>query len=134
VHSIEVIAPLAEETDRLYRRLAKDYPEYANIIRRNGDGYYGWAEHAPFDRIIVTCGIDHIPPPLLRQLAVGGIMVIPVGPRGRQTLLKVTKEVLADGSEILAREDVYKGKMKVRFVPLTTTSGESHSLNGSPSR
>ena len=47
---------------------------------------------APFDKIIVTCGIDHIPPPLLQQLKTGGIMVIPVGPPGAQHILKVVKE------------------------------------------
>jgi len=46
---------------------------------QNADGYYGWEEAAPFDRIMVTCGIDHIPPPLLQQLKPNGIMVIPVG-------------------------------------------------------
>ena len=57
----------------------------------NADGYYGWEEAAPFDKIIVTCGIDHIPPPLLQQLKAGGIMVIPVGPPGAQHVLKVVK-------------------------------------------
>ena len=128
VYTIEVIAALAEETDQLYTQFEKDYPEYKNIMRKNNDGYYGWPEYEPFDRIIVTCGIDHIPPPLLQQLAPGGIMVIPVGPRGRQTLLKVTKHSLRDGSEVVTREDVYKGQMKVNFVPLTTKSGKAHSL------
>ena len=52
---------------------------------RNADGYYGWEEFAPFDKIIVTCGIDHIPPPLLEQLTPHGIMVIPVEAPGRNT-------------------------------------------------
>jgi len=53
-------------------------------------------------------------------------MVIPVGPRGNQTLLKVTRKLLSSGETVVEREDVYKGAMKVRFVPLTDSSGESH--------
>ena len=59
---------------------------------KNADGYYGWEETAPFDKIIVTCGIDHVPPPLLQQLKPDGIMVIPVGPPGAQRVLKVVKK------------------------------------------
>ena len=62
---------------------------------RNADGYYGWEEKAPFDKIIVTCGIDHIPPPLLQQLKPNGIMVIPVGPPGAQHILKAVKRHVA---------------------------------------
>ncbi len=127
VYTIEIIKPLAEETDALYKKLEADYPEYRNVKRKIDDGYYGWKEYAPFDRIIVTCGIDHIPPPLIEQLAPDGIMVIPVGPRGRQTLLKVVKKLLPNGGTVVEREDVYKGKMKVRFVPFTDKGGGIHS-------
>ena len=57
--------------------IARGYSEYRAITTKNADGYYGWPEAAPFDKIIVTCGIDHIPPPLLQQLVPGGVMVIP---------------------------------------------------------
>ena len=74
------------------------------------DGYYGWAEPAPFDKIIVTCGIDHIPPPLLQQLKPNGLMVIPVGPPGAQHILKVTKRTAADGTVSVDRSDIFGGK------------------------
>jgi protein-L-isoaspartate(D-aspartate) O-methyltransferase len=122
VYTIEIVPQLAQKDDALYTKLAKDYPEYANIKRKNADGYYGWAEYAPFDRIIVTAGIDHVPPDLLSQLAPGGIMVIPIGPPSGQTILKITKKVLADGSVTFTREDIYHGK-KVIFVPFTAGQG-----------
>ena len=72
VFSIEIIKPLAERTSALYDSLiARGYGEYKAIAKKHADGYYGWEEEAPFDKIIVTCGIDHIPPPLLQQLKPG---------------------------------------------------------------
>ena len=66
--TIEIIPELAGRTRGVYDRLiGRGYREYAAINTRNGDGYYGWAGAAPFDKIIVTCGIDHIPPPLLNS-------------------------------------------------------------------
>jgi len=123
VYTIEIVPQLAQRVDAVYTKLSTDYPEYANIKRENADGYYGWAEYAPFDRIIVTTGIDHIPPDLLKQLAPGGIMVIPVGPPSGQTVLKITKEVLADGSINFKREDIFNGLRKVIFVPFTSKNG-----------
>ena len=96
--TIEIIKPLAERTRGIYDALIeRGYTEYKAITSKNADGYYGWEEAAPFDKIIVTCGIDHIPPPLLQQLKPDGIMVIPVGPPGAQHVLKVVKEHGADG-------------------------------------
>ena len=63
----------------------RGYREYGAIATQSGDGYYGWEDAGPFDKIIVTCGIDHIPPPLLQQLKPDGIMVIPVGPPAPST-------------------------------------------------
>jgi protein-L-isoaspartate(D-aspartate) O-methyltransferase len=123
VYTIEIVPQLAQRADAVYSQWTKNYPEYANIKRKNADGYYGWAEYAPFDRIIVTAGIDHVPPDLLKQLAPGGIMVIPVGPPSGQTVLKITKQVLADGSVTFVREDIYHGRRKVIFVPFTATQG-----------
>ena len=80
-------------------------------------------ETAPFDKIIVTCGIDHVPPPLLQQLKTGGLMVIPVGPPGAQRVLKVSKTQGADGSITTSREDIYGGKI-VPFVPFTKLEGD----------
>ncbi len=119
VYSIEIIPELAQRTRGVYDRfIAKGYREYADIATRSADGYYGWAEAAPFDKIIVTCGIDHIPPPLLQQLRPDGIMVIPVGPPGAQHILKVVKKTGADGATTVARSDIFGGKV-IPFVPLS---------------
>src|SRR6202041_3661583 len=104
--------------------IARGYREYADIVTRSADGYNGWEEAAPFDKIIVTCGIDHIPPPLLQQLKPNGIMVIPVGPPGAQRVLKVVKTQGADGAITVARSDIYGGKI-VPFVPFTKLEGDS---------
>jgi protein-L-isoaspartate(D-aspartate) O-methyltransferase len=120
VYSIEIIEPLAERTAETYADLAEgEFPEYGNIRTMAADGYHGWEEHAPYDGIIVTAAIDHIPPPLLQQLAVGGTMVIPVGPLGAQTLLAVTKTEDGDGNIRIEREDIYQGRRTVSFVPFT---------------
>jgi protein-L-isoaspartate(D-aspartate) O-methyltransferase len=126
VYTIEIIKPLFIETDSLYRDLEKFYPAYGSINRKLGDGYYGWEKYAPFDQIIVTCAIDHIPPPLLRQLKPGGVMVLPLGPPGRQYIMEVKKEVAEDGSIILSRRDVYNG-LRVSFIPFRDEAGSSYS-------
>ncbi len=119
VFSIEIIPPLYQRTRALYDGLiAKGYSEYAAIHTKNADGYYGWAENAPFDKVIVTCGIDHVPPPLLQQMKMDGIMVIPVGPPGAQHVLKVVKKQNADGTITAVRTDIYGGAI-VPFVPFT---------------
>jgi protein-L-isoaspartate(D-aspartate) O-methyltransferase len=119
VWTIEIIKPLAERTRGVYDGLiARGYDVYKSIHTKQADGYYGWEDAAPFDKIIVTCGIDHIPPSLLQQLKVGGVMVIPVGPPGAQHVLKVTKEPGDDGLPRIARSDIYNGKV-VPFVPFT---------------
>jgi protein-L-isoaspartate(D-aspartate) O-methyltransferase len=124
VYTIEIIKPLAERTRATYDALiAAGYNEFKSISTKNADGYYGWEEVAPFDKIIVTCGIDHVPPPLLQQLKPGGTMVIPVGPPGAQRVLKVVKTQAEDGSITVARSDIYGGKI-VPFVPFTKLEGE----------
>ena len=128
VYTIEIVKPLAEETNATYLSHTSEMPQYANIQRRIADGYYGWQEYAPFDRIIVTCGIDHIPPALIHELAPGGIMLIPIGPPSGETILKITKHVGADGRVTLAREDIYHGTAKDIFVPFTAEGGGVHSL------
>jgi len=123
VFSIEIIKPLAQRTRALYDRLiGEGYSEYRAITTRNADGYYGWKEEAPFDKVIVTCGIDHIPPPLLQQLQPKGMMVIPVGPPGAQHVLKVVKEEAADGNFTITRSDIYHGGT-LSFVPFTKLEG-----------
>jgi len=124
VWTVEIIKPLAERTRGIYDALiARGYTEYKAIQAKNADGYYGWQEAAPFDKIIVTCGIDHVPPPLLQQLKPEGTMVIPVGPPGAQRLLKIIKEKTPDGSIKVARSDIYGGRI-VPFVPFTKLDGE----------
>lgn len=124
VWTIEIIRPLAERTRAVYDGLiARGYTEFQAISAKNADGYFGWEEAAPFDKIIVTCGIDHIPPPLLQQLKAPGTMVIPVGPPGAQHILKVVKEQQEDGTLTVARTDIYKGRI-VPFVPFTKLDGD----------
>ncbi len=128
VYTIEIIKPLAERTRATYDALiARGYTEFKGVNTKNADGYYGWEEAAPFDKIIVTCGIDHIPPPLLQQLKPGGIMVIPVGPPGAQHVLKVEKIVATDATVSVKRSDIYAGKI-VPFVPFTKLDGDG--ING----
>ena len=125
VFTIEIIKPLAERTRATYDALIKDgYDEFKAISSKNADGYYGWEENAPFDKIIVTCGIDHVPPPLLQQLKDGGTMVIPVGPPGAQRVLKVVKTKAADGTITVSRSDIYNGRI-VPFVPFTKLEGDA---------
>jgi protein-L-isoaspartate(D-aspartate) O-methyltransferase len=110
VYSIEIIEALATEAQVRLERLG-----YSAIQVRHADGYFGWPEKAPFDAIIVTAAPDHIPQPLLDQLAEGGIMVIPVGPVGGfQELWRITRD---DTGEV--RSTSLGG---VRFVPLTGTA------------
>jgi len=124
VWSIEIIRPLWERTRRLYDGLIdRGYSEYKAITTKNADGYYGWEQEAPFEKIIVTCAIDHIPPPLLQQLKPNGIMVIPVGPPGAQHVLKVVKQQAAEGAFNIVRSDIYNGG-SVSFVPFTKLDGE----------
>jgi len=86
VYSVDIIGELAEGADRRLRRLG-----CANVEIRVANGYYGWPEHAPYDKIIVTAASDLIPPPLLAQLRPGGRMVIPTGIPDKQTLVLVEK-------------------------------------------
>jgi protein-L-isoaspartate(D-aspartate) O-methyltransferase len=105
VYTIEIVAPLAERAKAELAELG-----YGNVRVRTGDGYRGWPEAAPFDAIIVTAAPDHVPQPLVDQLAMGGRMVIPVGGRGLQDLRLLVRE--QDG----VREEVLYG---VLFVPMT---------------
>jgi len=88
VYTVEIIPELAERARATLDRLG-----YNRIVSKQADGYYGWPEHAPYDAIIVTCAPDHVPQPLLDQLADGGRMVIPVGPPGGyQSLWVITRQ------------------------------------------
>ena len=99
VYTIEIVAPLGEQARALLAELG-----YRNVEVRIGDGYKGWPEAAPFDAIIVTAAPDHVPQPLVDQLAPGGRMVIPVGRQhGIQDLLVITKA--ADGRTVTRNDD-----------------------------
>ena len=125
IWSVEIIKPLADRTRRLYDALIeRGYTEYQAITTKHADGYYGWEQEAPFDRIIVTCGIDHIPPPLMQQLKPNGVMMIPIGPPGAQNVLKVAKTQQPDGSITVARTDIYNGGKLVQ-VPFAKLEGET---------
>jgi protein-L-isoaspartate(D-aspartate) O-methyltransferase len=105
VYTIEILPELAKQATS---RLAK--MGYKNIVTRQGDGYNGWKEHAPFDIIIVTAADDHIPQPLIDQLAENGRLVMPIGsPSSAQQLVLATKK----------NGKIDKRKLTmVKFVPL----------------
>jgi len=105
VYSIEIIPELAAGAKETVDRLG-----YSNIQIKCGNGYLGWKEFAPYDAIIVTCAPNKIPKPLIDQLADGGRIVIPVGARFGQELVKVTKQ---QGKLVTER------LMSVMFVPMT---------------
>ncbi len=110
VYTIEILEPLAKQAERRLKSLG-----YTNIKVKCGDGYLGWKEYAPFDRIIVTCAPEDIPQPLIEQLSDGGIMVIPVG-----TLWQELK-VLRKEEDSLKITDV----VPVRFVPMIRNNKKS---------
>lgn len=107
VYTIEIIQALGERAAQTLDRLG-----YENVTVRIGDGYRGWPEYAPFDAIVVTAAPDSVPPPLLEQLAVGGRLIIPVGPEGGSQSLQVIEKAPGDA---LTTTDV----LPVIFVPLT---------------
>lgn len=104
VFTIEIVKPLAERSQKLLDSLG-----YDNITLKCGDGYAGWAEQAPFDRIIVTCAPPEIPQPLIEQLADSGRMVAPVGEFWQELVL-----IEKFGHEIRKTNII-----PVRFVPMT---------------
>jgi protein-L-isoaspartate(D-aspartate) O-methyltransferase len=112
VYTIEIIEPLAETARGRLKEL-----DYSEVKVKNADGYFGWPENAPFDRIIVTAAAGHIPPPLVQQLKPGGRMIIPVGGVYElQTLILLKK--LSDGT--IETEQT----IAVRFVPMTGEAQE----------
>lgn len=104
VYSIEIVPDLARRSKETLATLG-----YSNVHVRAGDGYRGWPEQAPFDRIIVTAAPDHVPQPLVDQLAVGGRLIIPVGDYYQQILI-LTKT---------PRGVVEEKTIDVVFVPMT---------------
>jgi protein-L-isoaspartate(D-aspartate) O-methyltransferase len=111
VFSIEYLAPLARQAERTLRSLGYG-PE--RIQLRTGDGYVGWAEEAPFQVVLVTAAPERVPRPLLDQLALGGRLVIPVGPRDEAQRLERYLRVSAGHSASSFEKTTL---MAVRFVP-----------------
>src|SRR3990172_6142428 len=117
VYTIEIVPELAEIATNRLAELG-----YAQVKVKQGDGYYGWPEYAPFEAIIVTAAPDHLPAPLVEQLTEGGRLVIPIGPPGGyQMLWKFVK----------TGEDVTAYSLGgVAFVPLTGEGVEEGSTSG----
>lgn len=105
VYTIEIVPSLGERAAETLAELG-----YGDVSVRIGDGFLGWPEQAPFDRILVACSPDAVPEPLVEQLAPDGLMVIPVGERYQQTLYRMRVE---DG--VLVRESL----RPTLFVPMT---------------
>ena len=105
VYSIEIVESLGKQAAKVLKRL-----DYDNVFTKVGDGYLGWKQHAPYDKIIVTCSPEDIPRPLVEQLKEGGLMVVPMGERHQQTLYLMEKR---NG------EMVRKALRPTLFVPMT---------------
>ncbi|CAB1073672.1 Protein-L-isoaspartate O-methyltransferase (EC [Olavius algarvensis Delta 1 endosymbiont] len=106
VYSIEIKKKLHLKSTKLLKDLG-----YGNIVTRHGDGYFGWQDAAPFDAIMITAAVNHIPPPLLKQLKDGGRLILPLGnPFSYQNLTLVTRQ----GNEFTTRQIT-----GVLFVPMT---------------
>jgi len=104
VYTVEIIAPLAERARATLLELG-----YRNVEVRTGNGYHGWPEHAPYDRIMVTAAPTEVPPALVQQLRMGGLMAIPVGSATQE--LRILRRV-STGLETI-------GTLPVIFVPMT---------------
>lgn len=114
VYTIEIVDELSRRATRALKRL-----HYDNVHTRSGDGYQGWKEAAPFDKIIVTCSPEKVPQPLIDQLREGGLMVIPVGERYRQTLYLMRKK---DGE---LKSEALRATL---FVPMTGAAEEQRQV------
>jgi protein-L-isoaspartate(D-aspartate) O-methyltransferase len=118
VYSIEIVESLGKNAERTLKNLG-----YKNVTTKVGDGYQGWAEHAPFDKIIVTCSPEEVPQPLVDQLREGGLLVVPVGERFRQTLYLMRKK---NGK--LEREAL----LPTLFVPMTGRAEDTRKVKPDP--
>jgi protein-L-isoaspartate(D-aspartate) O-methyltransferase len=110
VCTVEIIPPLGEAAAKLLKDLG-----YDNVSVRVGDGYHGWRECGPFDAVIVTAALGHVPPPLIEQLKVGGRLVMPVGPAHAAQQLTVVEK-------IAPTETRTRSVILVRFVPFTRST------------
>ena len=120
VYTIEIVEPLGHRAARTLRRL-----DYDNVHAKIGDGYQGWPEHAPFDKIIVTCSPEDVPPKLVEQLAEGGQMIVPVGERYQQNLYRLRK---------IAGQLVRETLLPTLFVPMTGAAEERRQVLPDPAK
>lgn len=118
VYSIEIVEPLGKRAARTLKRL-----KYENVFTKVGDGFQGWAEHAPFDKIIVTCSPESVPQPLVDQLREGGRLIVPLGERYQQILYLYTKQKGKLVSEALR---------PTLFVPMTGQAEERRQILPDP--
>jgi len=118
VYTIEIVEDLGKKADRLLKQL-----KYDNVHARVGDGYLGWPEHAPFDKIIVTCSPESIPKPLVEQLKDGGRMIIPLGERYQQVFHLLEKQ----NGELKETE-----LLPTLFVPMTGQSESERAVQPDP--
>lgn len=118
VYTIEIVPELGETASEVLERL-----DYDNVFTRIGDGFLGWPEVAPFDKMIVTCSPENVPKPLLDQLREGGQMIIPVGERYQQTLYRMLKH---DGE--LVRQPL----RPTLFVPMTGEAESNRKIHPDP--
>ena len=120
VYSIEIVESLGRKAAKVLKQL-----EYKNVFTKIGDGYKGWKEHAPFDKIIVTCSPEKIPQPLVDQLSEGGLIVVPVGERHQQTLY-LMKKVNGKLESVALRPTL--------FVPMTGTAEDKREVLPDPTK
>ncbi len=120
VYSIEIVPELGRAAEKTLRRLG-----YNNVHAKVGDGYLGWPEHAPFDKIIVTCSPEKVPQALVDQLTEGGLMIVPVGQRYQQNLFLFRKRNGKLESEALRA---------TLFVPMTGTAESRRELLPDPTK
>jgi protein-L-isoaspartate(D-aspartate) O-methyltransferase len=107
VCTVEVIPQLAEAAAKVLRELG-----YDNVSVKVGDGYQGWPECGPFDAMIVTAALEHVPPPLIEQLKVAGRLVMPLGPVGAPQQLTVIEKIAPSETRV-------RPVILVAFVPFT---------------
>jgi protein-L-isoaspartate(D-aspartate) O-methyltransferase len=118
VYTIEIVEPLGKQAAATLKRL-----KYTNVQVRVGDGFKGWPEAAPFDKIIVTCSPEDVPQPLVDQLKEGGRMIIPLGERYQQSLYLMTKK---DGKL------VSEALVPTMFVPMTGAAEGARKVKPDP--
>ena len=118
VYSIEIVEGLGKRAARVLKKL-----DYENVVTKIGDGYLGWEEHAPFDKIIVTCSPENVPQPLIDQLKEGGMLIVPMGQRHQQTLYLMAKK---DGKLIT------EALRPTLFVPMTGAAEDNRQVKPDP--